>query len=228
MRDVLLASIDLSHALPRPDGCSRLVRAAYVAVHVIGWKVQLREQPRARSRDVHLFQRPLVGATPDLTECSTTANLLLPAGLSKVAHDLWSGWGGTIAHREAHVYTDGSYDSNSLPHSTSSWAVTVRDRWLVEHFATVPVDEKELAAHPAHSAGAIMFGASIMSTRGVYPAELQAIARSIAMFPLHARCTCTQTARLPLLASVLLNSRVTNDVVYVWQHVPCCSSSNTC
>ena len=37
---------------------------------------------------------------------------------------------------------------------------------------------------PTHVAGAAMFGAAIVCTRGVYSAELQAIARALAMFPL--------------------------------------------
>ena len=36
---------------------------------------------------------------------------------------------------------------------------------------------------PTHVAGAAMFGAAIVCTRGIYSAELQAIARALAMFP---------------------------------------------
>jgi hypothetical protein len=76
---------------------------------------------------------------------------------------------------------NGSYNASSLPQSsTSSWAVTLRDRWLDQNFNSVPSDEREVAAHLAHSAGAILY----TCTRGIYPAELQAIARSLAMFPL--------------------------------------------
>jgi hypothetical protein len=66
-------------------------------------------------------------------------------------------------------YRDGSYNASSLPSSTSSWAVTVRDRWLDQNFNSVPSDERELAARPAHSAGAILYGSSVTCTRGIYP-----------------------------------------------------------
>jgi glycine/serine hydroxymethyltransferase len=92
---------------------------------------------------------------------------------------------------EAQVYTDGSYNASSLPQSTSSWAVTVRDRWLDQNFNSVPSDEHELAAHPAHSA--ILYGSSVTCARGMYPAELQAIARSLASV----LTACTRTARVP-------------------------------
>ena len=81
-----------------------------------------------------------------------------------------------------HVYTDGSHDPSSLPHPTSSWAVTIADQWLEDNFGTVPADESMVRPHHLH--GATIFGASIACTQGVYPAELQAIARALAMFPL--------------------------------------------
>jgi len=42
-----------------------------------------------------------------------------------------------------HVYTDGSYDAASLPHSrsTSAWALTVADRWFDSNFSRIPADE---------------------------------------------------------------------------------------
>ena len=83
-------------------------------------------------------------------------------------------------HR-VHVYTDGSYVADSLPHSTSAWAITVADQWLDDNYSGIPSDEHLLQA--AHVRGASMFGASISCTRGVYAAELQAIARTLAMFP---------------------------------------------
>jgi ribonuclease HI len=80
-----------------------------------------------------------------------------------------------------HVYTDGSYVATSLPHSTSAWAITVADKWLDDNYRGIPSDEQLLQA--AHVRGATMVGASISCTRGVYAAELQAIARALAMFP---------------------------------------------
>ena len=78
-----------------------------------------------------------------------------------------------------HVYTDGSFEADS---NTSSWAVTIADEWFDASIATIPSDEKQL--QPMHVRGATMLGASISCTQGVYPAELQAIARVLAMFPL--------------------------------------------
>ena len=77
-----------------------------------------------------------------------------------------------------HAYTDGSHDAQS---ATSSWAVTVADQWLDEGYGSIPSDETLVTDR--HVAGAFMCGASISCTRGVYPAELQAIARTLALFP---------------------------------------------
>ena len=60
--------------------------------------------------------------------------------------------------------------------------MTLGDAWLAGSYGSVPSDEQLVTA--AHVAGASMFGASIACTRGVYPAELQAIARVLAMLPL--------------------------------------------
>jgi len=62
--------------------------------------------------------------------------------------------------------------------------VTVRDDWLMANYAGIPVNEDQLT--PAHVGGAGMYGASIGCTVGVYAAELQAIARTLAMFALSA------------------------------------------
>ena len=69
-----------------------------------------------------------------------------------------------------------------LTTNTSSWAVTIADEWFDASIATIPSDEKQL--QPMHVRGATMLGASISCTQGVFPAELQAIARVLAMFPL--------------------------------------------
>ena len=121
---------------------------------------------------------------PDGRVCSLTQDLTLPnCNRVKLAHDLWSGWGIDADSQHVVVYTDGSHDASSSPQPTSSWAVTVADDWFHSHFSTIPVDEQILAQQPVHAAGAALFGASIGCTRGVYPAELQAIARALAMFP---------------------------------------------
>src|SRR6185312_11428388 len=94
-------------------------------------------------------------------------------------HDTWRGWGLLVPPQEVHVYTDGSFNTYT---STSSWAVAIRDVWLESNFVGFPSDER-LVQH-MHVRGAALFGASIQCTVGVYPAELQAIARTLAMFPL--------------------------------------------
>ena len=83
-----------------------------------------------------------------------------------------------MPQQTVHAYTDGSFDASS---ATSSWAVTIGDEWLDENHLSVPTDESLVQPH--HVRGAAMAGASIDCTRGIYPAELQAIARTLAMFP---------------------------------------------
>ena len=48
----------------------------------------------------------------------------------------------------------------------------------------LPSDEQELARQPAHVGGSTRFGSAVDITVGIYPVELQAIARALAMFPL--------------------------------------------
>ncbi|MDR3738420.1 MAG: hypothetical protein P4L40_05310, partial [Terracidiphilus sp.] len=77
------------------------------------------------------------------------------------------------------VYTDGSFDSRT---NTSSWSVVFGDEWLDSNFASVPCNEASV--RPADVGGATLIGANITCTRGIYPAELQAIVRTLAMVPL--------------------------------------------
>jgi exonuclease III len=181
-RQSLPSVLDDTSSIPRKDQASRMVRAAALAVRTLQWKLQLAEEPRnAASRTQHLFDVAPVGLFPPSTSnCNVQ---LAPSGGAIALHqDHWSGWGASAQPECVHVYTDGSHEASSTPHPTSSWAVTVGDEWLDDNFAGVP-DEAQLAAQPAHAGGATMLGASILCTRGIYPAELQAIARSLAMFP---------------------------------------------
>ena len=114
--------------------------------------------------------------------CSSSQTVDLTAGTTALAHDCWTGWGADAVPRHVHVYTDGSHDEHGKPKPTSSWAVTIGDRWLDDNFARLPADEQHL--NVAQVGGSSLFGASIAVTSGVYPAELQAIARVLAMFPL--------------------------------------------
>ena len=167
------------------DSGTRLQRAAAHAVNHLQWTMQLREEPSRAGRHQHLFARPLAGPYPDSSQSSGSSVLQLDASLDSrihVAHDCWTGWNATAAPaRIVHVYTDGSFDASSVTELSSSWAVTVRDEWLSSNFAGLPTDEHQLTC--AHVGGATLFGASIACTSGVYAAELQAIARALAMFP---------------------------------------------
>ena len=165
------------------DKGSRFQRAAAHAVNQLKWKMMLREEPsKGAARNSHLFARQPAGLLLGSDQCSSTEAIDLTAGVTSLAHDCWTGWGVDAAARHVHVYTDGSYDAHSKPKPTSSWAVTIGDRWLDDNFAGLPTDERLLNA--AHVGGAALIGASISATSGVYPAELQAIARALAAFPL--------------------------------------------
>jgi ribonuclease HI len=82
------------------------------------------------------------------------------------------------------VYTDGSYQSAD---GSSAWAVAVRDQWFDLNYRSLPVDEQLL--RPSDLIGSTLIGAAIRCTTGVYPAELQAIARALAALPLSFRVT---------------------------------------
>jgi ribonuclease HI len=99
-----------------------------------------------------------------------------------VAHDLWQGWGASIPSQTAQVYTDGSYAASANPDSSSSsLAVVIEDDWLHANYGSIPTDEQLL--RPWHLSGATgLICASISCTRGGYAAELQAIARALAIF----------------------------------------------
>src|SRR5690242_14940522 len=82
-----------------------------------------------------------------------------------------------------HVFTDGSYDSSPsiTQPSTSAWSILIHDAWLQENHSNIPSNEHRLL--PIHVAGSTRFGAAITCTHGIYAAELQAIARALAMVP---------------------------------------------
>ena len=154
----------------------------------LSWTLLQRELPNAAAsiRQRHLFDQPPVAPAhivPTAIEhhCSVSKQVQLTDVdcITHIAHDVWRGWGADIEPQTVHAYSDGSY----VPEPpASSWAVTIRDHWLDEHFLHVPSDETQVTAHSV--SGAHMCGASITNTRGIYPAELQAIARTLALFPL--------------------------------------------
>jgi len=102
-------------------------------------------------------------------------------------HDIWSGWGMNImplaSAPSVHVFTDGLYDARPsiTQPSTSAWSIAIHDAWLQENHSSMPSNEDLLL--PIHVAGSTRFGAAITCTHGIYAAELQAIARALAMVP---------------------------------------------
>jgi len=176
--------------LPGPNALSQLGRTIYLAVKSSDgpqWSFHLAEEERAdHGRRRRLFQYDPLPDLPTLEHCSITSQVELEHGPVHVAHDCWHGWYGSVPDsghdREIDVYTDGSHDQAT---QSSSWSVVVGDRWLLDNFGSVPSDEHELARQPAHVHGATLFGSAIRCTQGVYPAELQAIVRAMAMFPLN-------------------------------------------
>jgi hypothetical protein len=181
MREALPSVIDSStRSLPRDSNDTRWTRAARLTVK-LGWSLRLFDD-RTDRRNPHLFETAPAPAR-DMSVGVITHNVRLTDSAVPVtiAQDRWQGWGADAPSIAAHVhvYTDGSFDAHS---NTSSWAVTVGDEWLDASIAAIPSDEKLLQA--MHVRGATMLGASISCTQGVYPAELQAVARVLAMFPL--------------------------------------------
>jgi ribonuclease HI len=177
----------LPHQNKRRSGSSRLERAVALAVNELQWKLQLREEPSRRV--LHSFDQPPAGPLPDtIDQSSCTSRVVLsltPPVSTRAVHDCWTGWGATLPARTVHVYSDGSFRQGWAFASSSAWAVTVRDEWLCSNFARLPTDEHLLTR--ADVGDATQFGAAITCTTGVYAAELQAIARTLAMFP--ASCT---------------------------------------
>ena len=202
--------------LPRAHsgGSTWMSRAAHLAVYSLQWTMHTAPEVRPDTRGTrqHLFAQPTLPAAPTVSagECSFSSSLHLPASsgppatpatTTVVAHDIWSGWGTALAPSTVHVYTDGSFDAAS---NTSAWSVVVADAWLHRHYASIPADEHSLL--PAHVAGAAVFGARIATTAGIYPAELQPVARTLAMLPLpssvhiHSDSQATIATLRPLLA----------------------------
>ena len=162
-------------------------RAVFLARSELHWSLHQHEVHRAASRHRHLLeQAPLAAHTvPTLEHCSSAPLIQLTNSddpddviTTNIAHDEWRGFGAGMQLRAVHAYTDGSFDACA---GTSSWAVTIANKWLDDNFGGVPSDESLVQPH--HLTGAFMSGASIGCTQGIYPAELQAIARALAMLP---------------------------------------------
>ncbi|HVW99389.1 MAG TPA: reverse transcriptase domain-containing protein, partial [Candidatus Babeliaceae bacterium] len=173
------AQLNSTSSLARPEHALSTLqhRTAYLAVHKLGWSLQLADSITRIA--------PLLTRAPSLlasSECSSSCTLALSIAQDRrvtIAQDVWPGWGTNQLRYEIHTYTDGSYDSGS-----SSWSTVIGDAWLHSHYDVVPANEMVVDVH--HVRGAALFGSNIECTKGIYPAELQAIARTLAMNPLSA------------------------------------------
>lgn len=178
-RQQLPSLVDDASPLPGPNRGTRITRAAYVTSRKLRWSLHLCEERQAAGRRRHLFDTDVIDGAPQPEQCSTSSSIELTRCTTRVAHDCWIGWGATEPRTDlVHVYTDGSYDAWS---ASSAWAVVIGDRWLVDNHTSVPT---ECLMQLPDVGGVALFGANITCSQGVYPAELQAIARTLAMLPL--------------------------------------------
>jgi hypothetical protein len=167
--------------LPALERCNRVARAAGLLAKQLLWSSTLSapESNRPGHRREHLFAQssPVAGVPTHATASSTVH---FAEGPIHIAHDCWTGWSGPLdsLHHTVDVYTDGSYSSDS---GQSSWSVALGTAWLDDHHHSVPL-EHQLTLN--HVGGATLIGSDISCTSGIYPAELQAIARALAMLPL--------------------------------------------
>ena len=222
MRDQCGSAVSSDTPLRTPNSGTRFTRAAYLAVRVLKWGLQLDEEVRAGSRREHLFATPTLPHFPD--HHSSAPRVELTSGRETLAHDSWVSWGSAHApHQPLHVYTDGSFDQAS---ATSSWAVVIGDAWLDDNYGSVPADEQLL--RPADVGGATLFGASIACTQGVYPAELQAIARTLAMLPASYHLHIHSDSRSSLEAIRSYQRGGNERSRCAWRRGPCSLSSTTC
>lgn len=180
MRQQCGSDIDEDSLRVRRADCGTMFdRSCYLAVHRLQWELHLARPPTARARVTRLLDAEPTLAVPDLSQCSSSLLVRFTGGDAPIAHDVWSGWGASVPPLSVNVYTDGSFASAD---SSSAWSVAVGDEWLEVNFSSLPVDEALLLSSDV--GGSTLVGSSVDCTVGVYPAELQAIARALAMFPL--------------------------------------------
>ena len=183
LRGQRLSTIDTSSVTSREShNESRMMRTARLAVNKLEWSMTMKTSRRHGSRHQRLQDVDAIDYLPpgDVDHPPLIVVVCFPllARLSSLVHNLWTGWGTLILPHRVDMYTDGSYDRDS---SLSSWAVVIADQWFDDNYASVPIDEHDIKQH--HVNGAMMIGSSINCTDGIYPAELQAIARALAMVP---------------------------------------------
>jgi exonuclease III len=170
----------------RRSGADWQACAVSLAGSVLHWSMQMHTLTSARRaalpRASHgsVLQLLPISGDPMHLECSSTSIVSVEHTTFTLAQDIWCGFGSGLSAatgNTVHVYTDGSAHQD-----TSSWAVVIADEWLQRHFDLLPTDENLLV--PAHVGGSVRIGSAISNTSGVYPAELQGIARALAMLPL--------------------------------------------
>ena len=170
---------------------SLLKRTAHLIVKSLHGEALLDKEDNLRSptdssRHTHVFDTTPYERTPNPDQCSSRNTTTRKLGFHyplEIIQDCWRGYGTLLpTPSTVHVYTDGSFAP--YPHSTSSWAVLIESEWLTLAHVREEIPKSSQYFRPSDIVGAPLFGAPINCTQGIYPAELQAIARTLAMLPL--------------------------------------------
>ena len=161
----------------------------------LGWSIHKVEKS---NREVII--NPLV---PDSFSGNISREIVINNLHLPVVFDHNNVWGTNRGNCPISVFTDGSYKLESEPNnfpskSSSSWAVVVQDDWLLSNYGNIDSDENLIRSH--HVAGAAAFGSSIVCSTGIYCAELQAICRAIAMFPVRCPITIYSDSKASIMA----------------------------
>lgn len=179
----------VTDATPAASDATRLKRAAKVVASSLRWQQHLHQPYSGRRQNLTTkppfelapFDEPSVGYASVSLSHDTRATIM---------HNVFNGFGTrptkhTPPHAATiHVFTDGSYgaDTNAASQSSSSWSLVIGDVVFDERHNEIPLDEKLI--RPSHVVNFCLIGSSIKCTRGVYPAELQAIARALMTIPI--------------------------------------------
>jgi exonuclease III/ribonuclease HI len=179
LRQAGLSMVDCHTPIPSASAPSLISRSVNLAYHQLQWEMRL----RTNTRSTHIFDTPPNDNLPPILHRTTAPCITLDRHTDiNIVNDHWTGWDirppPMIIHT-VHVYTDGSQGQLA---DNSAWSVVIQDDWLQQNYRSVPVDEDRISAPDL--GGSSTFGANISCTQGIYPAELQAIARALAMFPL--------------------------------------------
>ena len=214
---------------PRIDAAPRLARAVLLATCRLNWSSHLTEERaplfdgarvaaaaaiggRGR-REHHLFDTPPAGPVPEPRARSSYSLINPPAlplaGLGDrhdrdrdalavlVAQDVLTGFGASSPAHTIHVYIGASSGSSGTV-TASAWGVVVRNRWLVANHRRLPIEDKALGN--ADTSAAAQFGCAISVSTGVYAAEVQGVARALAMLPLSCHVVLHCAGESPIAA----------------------------